>query len=124
MANETNLIPMNERTKSEQRKIAQMGGIASGESRRRRKALRQSMNELLSLPVLNAKDREQLRQIGVETDDADNSQVLVLSLFNRAKDGDVAAFKEIRGLIGEMSDDSKLDKLDELLEEFRDATKR
>lgn len=34
MANEKNLVPQNKRTKSEQRKIASMGGKKSGEVRR------------------------------------------------------------------------------------------
>ena len=36
-----NLIPMNERTKDEQREIARAGGIASGEARRRKRAWRE-----------------------------------------------------------------------------------
>lgn len=37
MANEENLVPQNRRTKSEQREIAKMGGIKSGEARREKK---------------------------------------------------------------------------------------
>ena len=40
-----NLIPQNKRTKKEQRKVAQMGGAASGESRRRLKTLRELDDE-------------------------------------------------------------------------------
>lgn len=36
MSNE-NLIPFNERTEEEQRELARMGGIASGEARRRKR---------------------------------------------------------------------------------------
>lgn len=45
-----NLIPFNELTKEEQRKIAQMGGIKSGEVRRERKKLK----ELLEIALLLA----------------------------------------------------------------------
>ena len=38
MANEQNLIPLNKRTKSEQREYARKGGKKSGEVRRKRKA--------------------------------------------------------------------------------------
>ena len=48
-----NLIPMNKRTKDEQREIARKGGIASGESRRRWRTLRQIAEMLAdeTLPV-------------------------------------------------------------------------
>lgn len=48
-----NLIPMNERTKDEQREIARAGGIASGEARRRKRTLRQIAEMLAdeTLPV-------------------------------------------------------------------------
>ena len=42
MANEQNLKPLNKRTKSEQRKIQQKGGEASGKSRRRRQSLEEA----------------------------------------------------------------------------------
>lgn len=49
-----NLIPMNERTKDEQREIATAGGKASGEARRRKRTLRQIAemlaNETLPVP--------------------------------------------------------------------------
>ena len=53
MANEQNLIPQNQRTKSERRKIAQMGGIASGEKRRHQRDLREAVKAMQSavLPV-------------------------------------------------------------------------
>ena len=48
-----NLIPMNERTKDEQREIATAGGKASGEARRRKRTLRQIAEMLAdeTLPV-------------------------------------------------------------------------
>lgn len=44
---EKNLIPFPERTESEQRKIAQKGGKASGRARRRKKELREVVRILL-----------------------------------------------------------------------------
>ena len=49
MANEENLIPNHERTPSELREITQKGGIASGKSRRRKKALRLALKEAVSM---------------------------------------------------------------------------
>lgn len=49
MANEENLIPNHERTPSELREITQKGGVASGKSRRRKKALRLALKEAVSM---------------------------------------------------------------------------
>lgn len=43
MANEQNLKPLNERTKSEQREIQRKGGIASGEARREKADLKRQL---------------------------------------------------------------------------------
>ena len=51
MANEENLNPLNQRTKSEQREITQKGGIASGKSRRRKKALRTALKEAMAMQL-------------------------------------------------------------------------
>lgn len=51
MANPDNLCPQNTRTKSEQRKIAAAGGRASGESRRRKRAMREVLDDLLQMPL-------------------------------------------------------------------------
>ena len=48
---EKDLVPLNKRTKDEQKKITQKGGIASGKSRRRKKALRTALKEAVSLPL-------------------------------------------------------------------------
>lgn len=45
MANDENLIPMNRRTKSEQRKIATAGGKASGAARRKKRQKEQDERE-------------------------------------------------------------------------------
>ena len=101
MPNEKNLIPNRERTPSERRRNAKKAGKASGESRRKRKALKDSMNYLLSLPIKDQKEVKRLEALGIPEEEIDNSQLIVLALFLRAKTGDVAAIKEIRNLIGE-----------------------
>ena len=50
MANEENLIPMNERSKSEVRELGRKGGIASGEKRREKKTLREIIEAYGELP--------------------------------------------------------------------------
>lgn len=117
MANEKNLIPYSERSENEARENGRKGGIASGESRRRRKLLKDSMNALLELPVSSTKEYNALIKMGIGIEDIDNSQLIVLALFNKAKSGDVAAIKELRNLIGEDSaEDKSAGQLERLIE--------
>ena len=55
--NEENLISQDKRTKSEQRKIAQQGGIASGKARREKKAMRELLEDALA-KVIKSKSGE------------------------------------------------------------------
>ena len=97
MANEKNLIPYSERSENEARENG-------------RKAL-------LELPVSSTKEYNALIKMGIDIEDIDNSQLIVLALFNRAKSGDVAAIKELRNLIGEDSaEDKSAGQLERLIE--------
>ena len=121
MTGEENLIPLNKRTKEEQREIAIKGGKASGESRRKRKLLKDSMNVLLNLPVRNTRDYNALVKMGIPIEDIDNSQLVVLALFNQAKKGDIAAIKELRNLIGEDGKENEsAGQLETLIEGLKD----
>ena len=46
-----NLIPVTERSKEEARKISAKGGRASGEARRKKKAMRKTLEILLAMPI-------------------------------------------------------------------------
>lgn len=81
MANDQNLIPLNERTKSEQRAIAAAGGRASGQSRRARKTLKEELLLLLS--------------------EGDTQKNVSVAMIQKALDGDTKAFEVIRDTIGE-----------------------
>ena len=83
--NEDNLIPMSERTKEEQRKIARMGGIASGKARQEKKLLKDLLEEALSK--------------GTETN---NEYVnITLALIKEANRGNVKAYEVIRDTLGQ-----------------------
>lgn len=114
MANEENLKPV--RTKSEARERGKNGGQASGESRRKRKALRDSMNMLLEMQPA-AKELNKLVEAGFDPEEVDNSLLITLALFNESKKGNVKAIKELRNLIGEDKPDADAEftKVDELI---------
>lgn len=97
--NEKNLTPFSERSVSEAREAGSKGGKASGETRRRKKDMKQKMKALLELPAA-ANDREQLEALGVSPDDMDNEMVLVMSMFLNATQGDTKAFDRVIQILG------------------------
>ena len=101
MPNEENLIPLNRRTKGERRKIAAMGGIASGEARRARKTARQCAEIYLSLPVSDMRKWNKMSRDGVAPDDIDNMMLMVAAMTKAAQSGDVAAFNALLKVLGE-----------------------
>lgn len=124
MPNEKNLIPFDERTEEEQREIRSSGGRASGVSRRRKKSLREAADLYLSLPVANRRAWNKISAEGVDPDDIDNQMAMIIGLTQKAIKGDAKAAKIIVDLIGpERKEDSAMEKLDNLLKEFKDAVK-
>lgn len=81
MANEKNLIPFNERTKSQQREIASKGGKASVEAKRKRKTLKEELLLIL--------------------EDEELQQSVAIALIKQAQNGNVKAFGMLRDTIGE-----------------------
>ena len=81
--NEDNLIPMNERTKEEQREIARKGGIRSGEVRREKKLFKEAIE----------------KKLGQSLDS------MVDAMINQAKNGNVQAITFLRDTIGEKPTD-------------------
>ena len=101
MPNEQNLIPLDKRSKSAQRKIQAMGGRASGEARRRRKSLREAAELYLSLPVADRRKWNKIAAEGVPPDDVDNQMAIIIGLSVKAAKGDAKAAKLLFDLLGE-----------------------
>lgn len=99
MANEQNLIPWNKRTESEQREYAKKGGQKSGEVRRQRKAMKEQMEMLLSLPFKSTKQLNFMKDLGIEEDNLDNQMALIVAMYGKALKGDVQAFNTIREVV-------------------------
>lgn len=111
MPNEKNLIPFNERTEEEQREIRASGGRASGESRRRKKSLREAAELYLSLPVANRRAWNKISAEGVDPDDIDNQMAMIIGLTQKAVKGDAKAAKLLFDLLGEQpKEDPKNDR--------------
>ena len=104
MAGEDNLIPMNQRTKEEQREIASKGGKASGEARRRKKTMRDNLELLLSMPLKKGKEADIDKAKNLQDFSVQNitvEQAMLLAQVKKALKGDIDAFETIRDLIGE-----------------------
>ena len=86
MANEKNLrVP----TSSEARENGKKGGIASAESRKRKKLLRECIDELLA------------KEYTSEGKTLTGSEALAVTLMKKAMKGDVKAFEVLRDTAGE-----------------------
>lgn len=101
MPNEQNLIPMDQRSKSEARELGQKGGIASGVSRRRKKSLKEAADLFLSLPVADQRAFNKIEKAGVDPEDIDNQMAMIIGLTTKAVKGDAKAAKVLIDLLGE-----------------------
>ena len=110
MPNEKNLIPMEQRSPEEAREMGRKGGRASGESRRRKKSLREAAELYLSLPVANRRAWNKISAEGVDPDDIDNQMAMIIGLTQKAIKGDAKAAKIIVDLFdkqtGKTADDA------------------
>ena len=93
-----NLIPLNKRTKDEQRNIQSAGGKKSGEVRRRKAALRDTMNRLLTMQVEVDGLSDILRSDGGEST---YEEVIAMAMIQQASLGDVKAYQAIMKTIGQ-----------------------
>lgn len=139
MANDENLIPFSERSEKEARELGAKGGKKSGETRRKRKAMREQAELLLSMPFQDIKVRtadggvksllkEFEKVSGLKADKIDNQMAAVIALWQMALKGgqnSVQAFNSIRDLIGEKpkevieihSTDETIKELDKIIDE-------
>lgn len=96
VVNEQNLKPIDSVEKA--REMGRKGGIASGKSKRRKKALREIAQAMGSAEVDVKKTADKLKKIGM-----DNSydSAVVLALYQRAMKGDVRAIEVLAGMLGQ-----------------------
>lgn len=126
MPNEKNLVPISERTTSEQREIQKKGGIASGAARRRKRSLKEAADLYLSLPVTDRRRANKLLRRQVDPEDIDNQMAMIAGLTDAATDGDARAAAVLVKLLGEETppgdaDTAVLARASELLEEIDSA---
>ncbi len=96
-----NLIPMNNRTKTEQTRIATAGGIASGEARRRKKTMRELAEMFGSLDVKSSAVRERMLALGIDEEDMSHDTAVIIGQYMAAEKGNTQAAAFIRDTKGE-----------------------
>lgn len=104
-----NLIPQSERAKDEQREIAKMGGIASGKARREKKAMKDTLAALLSMPLRTGKeaDIESIKNLAaVKGKNITVQEAIMLAQIQKAMKGDTRAAEFIRDSSGNKLKDS------------------
>ncbi|MBS5863712.1 MAG: hypothetical protein KIC54_03385 [Clostridium sp.] len=100
MANEQNLIPFtSNQSREEAKKNGAKGGKKSGEVRRKRKAMKEQMEMLLSLPFKQSESLNFMKDLGIEEDNLDNQMALIVAMYGKALKGDVQAFNTIREVV-------------------------
>ena len=113
------------RTGGEQVETARKGGIASGKKRRERKTVQKILNDFLDGSASDVKIlAANAKQLGLG-DDASVKEVITLGLLiNSLKGGDLSDLERLMRMLGEQKEASgSEEKLDRLLEEFKDAVK-
>mgnify|MGYP006919008578 FL=1 len=100
--------PNSERTAERVKEITAAAGLASGESRRKRKAMREAFEVLLSRKV-SAENGKKIT--GVEE--------ITAAMYAKALRGDVQAFKAIAEIMGEYQQQIKVDATAEVKAETR-----
>lgn len=101
MANEQNLIPFNKRTKSEQREYASKGGKKSGEVRRQKKKMKETINMLLSLNLPDSEGKEQLKNLGIDDEDLNVQTAILMQQVKKAMAGNLESAKFVRDVSDE-----------------------
>lgn len=104
-----NLIPANRQSKEQARENGRKGGIASGESKRAKKSMREMAELVLAAPVpVSKKLEEQMQQFGFEPTEANIQLMSLLAVAKNATKGDLASLTFLRDTNGERP----IDKMD------------
>lgn len=93
------LIPFNQRTEEEQKKIASMGGKKSGEVRREQKTYREMAKAMLSAQITDPKMLEEMAKYGIEGTDL--KAYTLLGMIKASAEGSHNAFDRLLDLAGE-----------------------
>ena len=101
------LMPLNKRTKDEQKKITQKGGIASGKARRQKKALRVALKEAVAMQLKDLPpdlQRGIMKAAKLKDRELSVSDAILGSIVRAACGGNSQMMKLLLDTIGESAD--------------------
>ena len=110
------LIPLNQRTKDEQKKICSKGGKKSGEVRREQKTYREMAKAMLSATITDENILNELKAYGLS--ETDVKAYTLLGMIKASGNGSHNAFDRLMELIGEKEqnqNENVIAKLDKVL---------
>lgn len=97
MANEQNLIPFtSNQSREEAEKNGRKGGQKSGEVRRQKKAMKDTMQMLLSLGLPDCKGKDELANLGIDEEDMNIQTVILMRQVQKAMRGNLDSAKFVR----------------------------
>jgi len=130
LANEENLIPFtSNQSREEAEKNGRKGGQKSGEVRRQRKAMKEQMELLLSLPCKIQDNKgndiaETLEFLGIDKENIDNQMLMTIALWKTAINSNssqqINAVREIREIVKDeqtIDDDDRVQIINDLPDE-------
>jgi len=81
---------------------ARLAGIKSGQSKRRRKAMKEALNEILSQECQDPVKRELVaKELGIPVENVDNQALILSAMYLKATKGDVQAARWCAEILGE-----------------------
>lgn len=96
-----NLISLDKKSAEERKKIASLGGKASGEARKRKKLMKQQLDILLANKIKDPTVLAKLEKMGVKKSDTNYQTAVLVSMILEATKGNVKAAEFIRETLGE-----------------------
>lgn len=117
------LIPLNQRTKEEQKKICSKGGKKSGEVRREQKTYRDMARAMLSATITDKNILNELQAYGLS--ETDIKAYTLLGMIKASGNGSHNAFDRLMMLLGEetQATTSEQEKQANLLKAIQEAVK-
>jgi len=94
------LVPLNKRTKDEQKKICTAGGKASGEARRKKRSMKAAAKILLAMQAPESFVKN-MGKLGIDEKDATYGMGILVGALQRALAGNINAARYLTELVGE-----------------------
>lgn len=132
LANEENLKPFGsgQLSESEEREMRSRGGKKSGETRRRKKTMKETARMMLDMeiPAAGKELKAKLKAMGITEEDFTYQSAIMVGILNQAMKGNVKAAAFLRDTIGEnplLTQDEENSTLADVIEEaYRDRMER